>query len=160
MKYICDCQSLKLKNGKTAKFGDPVPEASDWPENIIRSNLRLGYIREDKPAKTGSSHAVETRMTTTVLSPAQLERRDAAPAWLLAEAEKGRDRNLLPDQKPAEDDTLPGTGGVTLSANQGPHSSATLDPGSGDLDGDSDTAESTSAPEPNRQRNHNKKRGR
>jgi hypothetical protein len=45
MRYVCAQRELKLDSGRIAKFGEPVPEADDWPEGIRRANIRMGHIR-------------------------------------------------------------------------------------------------------------------
>lgn len=42
--FVCGWDTLKLKGGRIARRGDPVPEAAEWDESIRRANLRIGSI--------------------------------------------------------------------------------------------------------------------
>lgn len=59
--YICGSGQLKVKTSKdgepvttrTVYKGQPVPEAAQWPENILKSHIRIGHIlvkgEEERP---------------------------------------------------------------------------------------------------------------
>ena len=132
--YICNVPMLRLKD-RTVKRGDPVPEADTWPENIRRSNIRMGCIvlkaeatsADMNMASTGG-HPINARVSTAPLpplSPEQAQRRAAAPPWLVKEAEKGRVLQAVPG--PAAPEPEPEQGGVTLDPGQGPSASTVND---------------------------------
>src|SRR4029077_12501800 len=123
MPYICDCFELKLANGRIAKKGDLVPEADGWAENIRRSNLRMGYIKEVKPAGKHPG-AVAISVPPPPLSHEQVARQISAPLWLMNETQKeGRVIQLKPESMqsaPAD------AGGGVVEPNQGPAASAAV----------------------------------
>lgn len=52
--YICGAGQLRVKaaDGKirVVKRGEPVPEASGWPLNILDSHLRIGHLLREEDA--------------------------------------------------------------------------------------------------------------
>ncbi len=42
--YLCNCEKLVMKDGSIVRRGQPVPEALEWAEHIVRANKRMGYI--------------------------------------------------------------------------------------------------------------------
>lgn len=67
--FICSCDTMQLSGGKRLKRGDPVPEAANWPADILRSHLRLGYLVEtDKAAASYVQIDVGTRPPSAVPS--------------------------------------------------------------------------------------------
>lgn len=85
--FICTCHKLTLAGGRIVQRGDKVPEAAEWPENIRRANLRLGYIAKDPDYKApavslaaaGAPPVSQPVAVTAALATASSETTDEAP---------------------------------------------------------------------------------
>lgn len=77
---------MTLAGGRIVVKGDKVPEAAEWPENIRRANLRLGYIAKDPEYKAPAASLaaagappVSPVAVTAALAAAASETTDEAP---------------------------------------------------------------------------------
>ena len=78
--YICSTHSLKLKGGRVALRGEPVPEAMEWPENVRRANVNMGFITLAPEAAKPSAHPVDASISYAAKAPRPTPKPAAKPA--------------------------------------------------------------------------------
>jgi hypothetical protein len=95
--YVCQKGELKLKSGQVVRRGQVVPDAENWPENILHFHIRTGILRKiaDAPKLKGSHASVTVdvaplKPASPVPAPAPTEAKATVKA---SEKKPSRDHN-------------------------------------------------------------------